>query len=177
MKVRLSASSTGSILATLILSLALETACYSQNPVGTRNQSECLIVLPSAFDVKYKSVDGTTQLVYKIYFDYPAKSAIKAIAEKLQKAGWKPLQSDFWNPSIPSSHGRGWQQFEDQTTRPTTMVNQWMAQWRNPKNDIVSYALEYRYPADANPDLNSLRVFAILIPASIAERMPKTSPK
>jgi hypothetical protein len=177
MKIRFSARITGSILAAFVLGLALATACWCQNAVGTRNQPKCLIVLPSAFDVKYKSVEGATQLVYKAYLDYPAESAIKTISEKLQREGWKPLESDFWNPSIPSSLQKGWQQFEDQTTKPVATVNQWMAQWRNTKNDIVSYTLEYRYPADANPDLNSLRVFAILIPASIAEKMPKTSPK
>lgn len=177
MKGRFFASIAVSIVATLALSLAMQTACWCQGTASTQVQPKCLIVLASAFDVKYKSVEGTTQLVYKIYLDYPAESAIKAISEKLQKEGWKALESDFWNPSIRSSHRSGWQQFEDQTTKPTTTVNQRTVQWQNPQHDIVSYTLEYRYPAHGNPELNNLRVFAIFIPAAIAEKMSKTPSK
>jgi hypothetical protein len=52
-----------------------------------------------------------------------------------------------------------------------------MAQWENPHHDIVSYTLEYRYPVDAKPDLGTLRVIAIFIPASIAAKMPKAKPQ
>jgi hypothetical protein len=177
MRVRFSAGITASIAVALVLSLAFETACRCQNTLSTQDQPKCLIVLPSSFNVKYSSVEGTAQLVYKIYLDYPAESAIKTISEKLHREGWKSLEPDFWNPSIPSSHRRGWQQFEDQTTKPTTTVNQWMAQWQNPQHDIVSYTLEYRYPAHENPELNSLRVFAIFIPAAIAGKTPITPSK
>ncbi len=171
---RFSLSVTVAISATFALILAIETA-WCQGAANSQAPPKCLVVLPSAFDVKFTPVEGTTQLVYKIYLDYPAESAIKTLSERLQRESWKPLESDFWNPSIPSSHRRGWQQFRDQTTKPTTTVNQWAAQWRNPKHDIVSYTLEYRYPADrdSNPDLNSLTVIAIFIPAAIAEKIPK----
>lgn len=149
----------------------------SLNKPDSRSYPESLVVLPSATEVRYTSVGGTTQLVYKVYIDHPAKTALKTISETLRREGWKPLERDFWNPSIPSSHLRGWMQFEDDTTNPKTTVNQWMAQWENQRRDIVSYTLEYRYPVDANPDLNSLRVIVILFPAPIAAGMPRAISK
>jgi len=173
MKIRFLAVLAESIAAVLILTFALETSCCCQDKVAEQDHPRCLVVLPPAFDVKYSSVEGTIQLVYRRYVDYPAEDAIKTISEKLRTAGWKPLKSDYWNPTIPSSHQRGWQQFEDHTTSSTTTVNQWMAQWQNPQRDIVSYTFQYRYPSDGKRDLNTLRVFAIYIPATIAEKMPK----
>ncbi|HKV47713.1 MAG TPA: hypothetical protein VJN69_06440 [Candidatus Acidoferrales bacterium] len=114
-------------------------------------------------------------MIYKVFVDYPAQSALKTIAEELRIAGWKPLKADFWNPSIPSSHVSGWQQFNDTTRKPTTTVNSWMAQWENPHHDIVSYTLEYRYPSDTKPDLNTLQVIAVYVPESIAAQMPKAT--
>lgn len=177
MMIQFSARIAGSILAAFVLNLALETASWCQNNVATQDQPKCLVVLPSAFDVKFNSVEGTTQLVYRDYVDYPAEAAIKTISKTLRREGWKPLESDYWNPTIPSSHRRGWQQFQDDTTSPATTVNQWMAQWQNPQRDIVSYTFEYRHPVDGKPALNSLRILAIFIPAAIAEKMPKTASK
>jgi hypothetical protein len=115
------------------------------------------------------------RVIYKVYVDYPAESALKTISDNLRAAGWKPLKADFWNPSIPSSHVRGWQQFDDATSKPTTTVKSWMTQWENPRHDIISYTLEYRYPVDAKPDLNTRQVIAIYIPASVAATMPKAN--
>jgi hypothetical protein len=165
---------TKTIAATLILSLALEIVGWCQIRVDAENPPKCLVLLPSAFEVKYTPFEGTSQLVYRAYVDYPAEPAIKTISKTLRKEGWTPLDSDYWNPTIPSSHRRGWQQFQDSTASPTTTVNQWMAQWQNPKGDLVSYTLEYRYPADGKLELNNLRVIAIFIPAALAEKMPKT---
>jgi hypothetical protein len=173
MKVR----SLAGITAALIMSLALEMGCWCQDKLDTQDHPKCLIVLPSAFEVKYTSFEGTTQLVYRSYVDYPAKAEIKTISKELRREGWKPLESDYWNPTIPSSHQTGWAQFEDHTKKPKTTVNQWMAQWQNAGRDVVSHTLQYRYPTDAKPELNTLRVVAIFIPAALAEKMPKTPSK
>ncbi|HEX9222233.1 MAG TPA: cytochrome c [Candidatus Acidoferrales bacterium] len=163
-------------LVNLLRTLAPRSSDSADKP-NSQNYPKSLIVLPSGADVKYASVGGRTQLVYRVYVDYPAERALKTISEKLRREGWKALERDFWNPSIPSSHMRGWVQFEDRTTNPTTTVNEWMAQWENRQRDIVSYTLEYRWPADSNPDLNSLRVVAIFIPAPIATKEPRTISK
>jgi hypothetical protein len=159
----------------LLLVLAVGIACWCQDSRNTESHNKSLVLLPGAFDVQYATFQGKPQLTYRIHVDYPAGSALKAISGDLGAEGWKPLKSDFWNPSIPSSHVRGWEQFDDATDRPRTTVHSWMAQWENPQHDIVSYTLEYRYPVDAKPDLGTLRVIAIFIPASIAARMPKAN--
>lgn len=165
----------GLALAELFLILTMGIACWCQGARNLENHQKSLIVLPSAFDVQYATFKGRPQLIYRVFVDYPAEPALKTISNKLRAAGWKPLKSDFLNPFIPSSHVRGWQQFEDATTNPRTTVYSWMAQWENPHHDIVSYSLEYRYPVDSKPDLDTLRVLAIFIPAPVAAKMPKAS--
>jgi hypothetical protein len=161
------------VVVELLIIFTVGIACWCQDVGNIENRPKSLIILPSAFDVKYASFEGKPQLIYSLYADYPAEPALRTISDKLRAAGWKPLKSDFLNPSIPSSHVRGWQQFEDATTKPRTTVYSWMAQWENPQHDIVSYTLEYRYSVDAKADLDTLRVLAIFIPASVAAKIPK----
>jgi len=156
-----------------LLILTVVTACLSQGAKNLENRPKSLIVLPSASDLQYVLFQGRPQLSYTVYVDYPAESVLETISNRLHATGWTPLKSDFWNPSIPSSLVRGWQQFEDATTKPRAMVNSWMAQWENAHHDIVSYSLEYRYPVDSKSDLCTLRVLAMFVPASIAAKMPK----
>ncbi len=111
------------------------------------------------------------QLLYKLDIDYPAESALRAISAKLRREGWKPLKRDFMNPSIPSSHVSGWEQFDDDTTKPRTTVRQWIGQRENKRREIVCYSLEYRYPTGGISDLHNLQVVAQFIPASVAARM------
>jgi hypothetical protein len=157
----------------LFIFLTANRVCWSQAGSDVENRPKSLILVPSAFDIQYTIFEGRPQLIYRLNADYPAEATLNTISAKLRGTGWKPLKSDFWNPSIRSSHIRGWQQFDDATTHPTTTVHSWMAQWENPQHDIVAYSLEYRYPVDAEPDLHALRVLAIFIPAAIANKMPK----
>jgi hypothetical protein len=141
--------------------------CQVTNAAPSHPRS--LIVLPSASKVTFRSVDGATQLTYTINAAYPAQDELRAISDNLVRQGWKPLKYDFLNPSIPSSHVRGWQHFDDHTTHPYTSVKQWLAWWMNTRHEVVSYALEYRYPVKGDVDLHTVRVFANFMPAQIAE--------
>ncbi len=38
-------------------------------------------------------------MIYRLHADYPAELTLNTISTKLGEAGWKPLKSDFWNPS------------------------------------------------------------------------------
>ena len=163
------------MIAGLAISLQLTGAC--QEADSAPKYSKSLIVLPAAYKVSYRFVDGATQLTYKLDATYPAEGELGTISENLQRQRWKPLKYDFLNPSIPSSHLRGWQQFEDHTTHPYETVRQWLAWWVNPSHDVVSYALEYRYPANGDVDLHTLRVFASFMPAQIAEKTKKSVTK
>jgi len=156
---------------TLVLILSLTAVCYCQGSKNAPSHPECLIVLPSSSHVWYTSVAGKTQLVYNLDLDYPAESALRAISMKFEREGWRPLKWDFLNPSNPSSHVSGWEQFDDDTTKPRTTVRQWIGQWENQRREIVWYSLEYRYPNDGISDLRNLRVLAQFIPASVAAKM------
>jgi hypothetical protein len=136
---------------------------------------EALVALPSASDTTCKYVFGKTQLVYRVDVEYPADGALKTIYAKLRQQGWRPLKRDVLNPSIPSSHVRGWQQFEDDTTNPKTTVHTWQTQWMNQQKDIVDYMLEYRYPVGQPPDLHTLLVVALFVRAPVATLQPRNS--
>src|ERR1700680_2853409 len=113
----------------LLFTVVVETICWCQEVKSDQNHPKSLVALPFASNVNYRSVHGTTQLTYRVKVAYPAEDALNMISEHLRQEGWKQLKQDLWNPSIPSSHVRGWQQFEDDTTKPQTTVNKWQAQW------------------------------------------------
>ncbi len=159
------------VVKTLVFILSLAAVCHCQDSKIAGAHPDCLIVLPSSSHVWDTSFNGETQLMYKLDIDYPAESALRAISKKLQQRGWKPLKWDLLNPSIPSSHVSGWEQFDDDTTKPRTTVHQWLGDWENKRRDIVSYALEYRYPTGGISDLHTMRVLGLFIPSSVAAKM------
>jgi hypothetical protein len=156
---------------TLVTILSLAAVCYCQDSRVAQAHPNSLIVLSSSSHVWYTAVAGKTQLMYNLNLDYPAKSALRTISTKLQREGWTPLKSDFLNPPIPSSHLSGWEQFDDDTTKPRTTVRQWIGQWENKRREIVWYSLEYRYPTSGTSDLHNLRILAQFIPADVAAKM------
>lgn len=143
---------------------------WCQQPEGPVPCPEALIALPFASNATCRYALEKTQLVYKVEEAYPADDALKTIYARLRQQGWRPLKRDFLNPSIPSSHVRGWNQFEDGTTKPKTMVHVWQTQWTNQQKDIVDYILEYRYPIGETPDLHTLHVVAVFIRADLAAK-------
>jgi hypothetical protein len=154
----------------------LAAACLAQQESKRAERLDCLLVTPSASEVKYAELDGTDQLTYTVQESYPAAEVLAFISDSLRRKRWKPLRHDLWNPKIPSSHVRGWTVIDDATGMPHQRVYQWLAQWENDKHDVVSYALQYRYPKqDTNLEpehhMRTLRVTAIYIPAKIAERV------
>src|SRR5512146_2007403 len=91
-------------------------ACSAQgSPLTQRPDS--LLVAPFATDIRYLAANGndqvTDQLSYSVEESYPATDTLAFIRDGLKRMGWKPLEYDFWNPSIPSSHSRGWTNFVD----------------------------------------------------------------
>jgi len=126
---------------------------------------------PGAADIKRTSVEGTTQLSYRVAADYPAEGILMCINSQLREKEWRALEDDFWNPGLSSSHVRGWTHFVDSTVQPDATVDQWSGQWVNQTGDIVWYSLRYSYPPS---DRHNLMVFAGYIPADIAGKMPKT---
>jgi len=136
----------------------------------TPRHAEALIVCPGAKQANWLKFEGSDQLSYQIEVEYPASSIVSCISTQLREKGWRPLQEDFWNPGLPSSHVRGWTQSVDATVHPEATVDAWVAQWENEAGDIVWYSLTYKYPPG---DRYSLTVHAGFVPASIAKKMPK----
>ncbi len=158
----------------ILLNIAVFAALYCLGqPKAHREDS--LLVAPFATHVHYGVFNGQDQLTYTVQESYPATDVLAFISAKLKERGWKPLQDDFLNPKTPSSHVRGWTEFDDAALTPEQRVSQWMAQWENDKHEVVSYTLQYRYPAketDQEPEhhMRTLHVLAIHIPANIAAR-------
>lgn len=157
-----------SLVATTLLALAL---------VGCNGDPEpphplALVVCPGATAIKWTKFGGTDQLGYRITIEYPAKSVLSCISDRLAAMGWVPLKEDSWNPGLPSSHVRGWTHFVDATVQPEAQVDAWAGQWQDKSGDLVWYYLTYRYPPD---DRSALNVVAGFIPANLAKKEAKKS--
>jgi TonB family protein len=146
---------------------------------GRRGEySDSLIAIPAAKNPRYVGFrDGRQQLTYTSESEFPARAVLFLISNELMRKGWKPLPEDFLNPNLPSSHIRGWAEFEDATQQPKVSVRAWLADWENAAHDITVYELQYRfgYPETGPPDLKTLRVLALYIPASVASEMKRAA--
>ncbi len=136
---------------------------------------QALVVYPNAEAVAFRQFGEIWQVYYEVPVAYPAESVLKHINASLERASWQPLKNDFLNPHLPSSHQKGWDSYLDATTKPATKVHQWLAQWKNPRGDVVSFALQYRYEAKGSPELKTLRVHGSHSPRGVAEMQLKTA--
>jgi len=136
---------------------------------------EALIVFPAATLVSFNQLGESTQVLYQVNTPYPAEEVLKYIKTKLAHDQWIPLENDYLNPRIPSSHVRGWGSFVDRTTSPKTKVRQWLAQWKNSEGDIVWFRFQYRSSVGGVEDLNPLRVVGTYVPRQIAEAQLKAA--
>jgi hypothetical protein len=157
----------------LLLAAALLAAGGCQRRTASAGKySDSLVVAPSASAPRYRSYpDGRQQLTYTIDSEYPGESIISFLSTELQKRAWKPLNEDFLNPGLPSSHVRGWTEFEDATRKPPGPVWAWMADWENKNHDITRYSLEYQESQNTTLGLKTLHVVALYIPADLAAKM------
>jgi hypothetical protein len=107
-----------------------------------QRRDQALAPLPGAQDIDY-SVDGPGlfSVSYTLKERYPANSSLRKLARRLRSAGWHPLQEDWLNPGIPSSHSRGWESFRDETATVPLMTNQWSGQWADESGNVVGYIL------------------------------------
>lgn len=146
--------------------------------IDTSELPEVLRPLPGGVKVlATRQDDSSTWIHYALSEPYPAGGALHSISQRLEDAGWRPLPGDFLNPTIPSSHVRGWTDFDDDTASPPARVHQWLAHWRNTKGDVVMYSLRYASPSRLNtppgdgPDNSHLQVVGALLPAPLASAM------
>jgi len=124
------------------------------------NHSQAFIILNKAEGIFCDFRDGgAIQLSYKLKEDYPALSVLKEISNHLEGAGWRPLKENYLNPGLPSSHVKGWSDFEEAT--------RWMGAWEDKYGNIVTYIFSYEYPKNKKKNLSSLQISAIYEPASL----------
>jgi len=134
--------------------------------------SGALIVLNGATQVRRDpGAYSSYHIAYALNEKHPAPNAIQQISSRLKALGWTPLQGDWLNPGLPSSHVRGWTDFIDGTTTPMNHVHQWGAQWKDKNGNIVDYTLRYSYPESGTPNLQALWVNGSWYPAASVKIM------
>lgn len=140
----------------------------------TKPLPSCFVIAPGATRVSRTEFQGKDQLTYRVEASYPARNILKLVTGRLRTLGWVGLKEYWLNPGLPSSLIRGWDYFEDQTTRPATSVRAWQADWENRRHDILVYILEYRCPdklCASTAEIHDLRVTAIHVPADLAKQI------
>ena len=158
----------------LLLFLTILAGCERTAPAAP--VSNALYVPPEAREVDRVSQPGGASVVrYTIETPYPAKEFVNRLSAHFEKTGWKPLEHDWLNPTIPSSHRRGWTYFVDARKKEQEGIHQWMAQWTNEKGDIAAYGLQYASPIEseerARPSTARMEVSGSLIPAATARQV------
>jgi hypothetical protein len=146
--------------------------------------SASLLVPAAATNVRTETrPNGQIEVLYVITEKYPADGFLAQVRAALPAPHWTPLQKDWLNPGIPSSHVRGWVHFtRNRKDKTEVWVHEWMAQWRNAAGDVSLYRLEYESPLPkdrdgylSQPDNDRLQVVAVWIPAKLAERIQQAA--
>ena len=150
-------------------------SCQMTSNQDPKNYSGSLIVLSGATNINYAKVNDTDQVTYNLKAAFPAPEVIDQLLKKTSDMGWTPLKEDFMNPGLPTSIVRGWSDYEDASKKPNTKVHSWQTDWQNKNGDVLIFGLKYRYPLNSQPDMSSMNVVAIYIPAKLAETMKKAS--
>jgi hypothetical protein len=151
-----------------------------------------LVVATGARDiVSGARPDGAIELTNRLDEPFPAENLLRQVRAAFPADQWHPLAKDWLNPEIPTSHSRGWTDFQDGTKHPETWVHAWSADWRDSKGNMVLYSLRYdskppyveaRRPiivSDpallAPPDNSDLRVSAAWFPVEVVNRLRKAA--
>ena len=115
-------------------------ACASQ-PTDPLSLPDGLIVLPGAS--KTRLTDRNSAVSYDLQVPYPAQEVIGSLAGQLREKGWKALETDILNPSLPASASAECGSYVDGTKHPETNVYQWIGQWQDSQGKVAWYTLRY----------------------------------
>jgi hypothetical protein len=163
----------------LVTAAVIGVACQHQ-AAGTPRLAlpSVLVVPPGATDVRPEAKPtGEIGVMYFVEEEFDADALLGRIRAALPSPAWQPLPNDWLNPSLVSSHTRGWTDFDDATRAPATHVHQWLAQWQDSNGNVVWYALRYdsRLKSGAadlsRPDNSRLSVTAVWVPERIATQI------
>jgi hypothetical protein len=130
--------------------------------------------VPSAFfipdgarNVEHRERQEIREVNYEVDVAYPASPFLCELTRHVDQHQWRGLREDALNAGLESSLVRGWGDYGNATRKPETHVHAWMAQWQNLDGDLLTYGLQYEYPATAKPELSKLKVFALIWPANL----------
>ena len=107
---------------------------------------------------------GGYQRGYIVEQPFPAQRVIDDILLRLESLNWKPMDYDWLNPGVPTSHKRGWHEYRGGIPGRARHFHEWDAHWQNKDGDIVSYTFQYSYALGENPNLNTLSVYCAWYP-------------
>jgi hypothetical protein len=165
-----------------VVAAAFMSACTSRPSARDLHLPPQIVLPGDAYDLRPENkADGTTGVTFRLHEPFPAARLLARIREALPAPEWQPLEHDWLNADIPSSHQAGWGDFLDGTTKPTTRVHQWCAQRRDAQGDVVYYNLRYvsgarLEPGERNiPDNDRVQVSALWVPKPAADRLMKWS--
>ncbi len=121
-----------------------------------------LILLQGAADItRTSNTNGSVSLSYHIKATFPAERELESLATQLKRIGWGPMKEDWLNPGLPSSHSRGWMEYQDRSKTPPIIVSSWIAQWKDSAGNIVDYSISYLRPTKTDgEECQRMNVFA-----------------
>lgn len=147
-------SGVGFRVAVVLLSMAVLAAACLADP-----ETDVLFAPPGATGVEYHTINGGEQVHFSYSERFPADNLIKILNREFVSLGWTPREKSYLNPSLPTSHVRGWSQFQDATGDELMVVHQWRGEWQNSSGAVVTCVLRYSYPEHGDPDLQNLTGF------------------
>lgn len=125
-------------------------------PIGAC--SDDFVLAPDPRAVVCTVEGGIEKLSYEVDEPWPANRVLNLIQSQMRKRHWAPLQEDFLNPDVRSSHLAGWRSFEEDGHT----VHQWLAQWSTSDGRVAWYALLYKCPKGDQRHSSELKVMAAL---------------
>lgn len=145
----------------LVVGAACQQRAAEQTPVPG-----AFLIPDGARNIQHRERQGLHEVSYELDAAYPASPFLCQLAQHLDQRQWRGLREDALNPGSESSLVKGWGDYGNATRQPETHVHSWMAQWRNQDGDLLTYGLQYEYPASAKPELSKLKVFGLIWPAN-----------
>lgn len=143
-------------------------ACNQRDPQQAQTPVPAGLYVPEgARNVQQRQRQGIREISYNVAAAYPASSFLCELTNYVERQQWRGLREDALNAGSESSLVSGWGDYGNATRQPETHVHAWMSQWLNQQGDLLTYALQYEYPAAGTPDLSTLKVFALIWPANL----------
>lgn len=142
------------------------TATSSKNT----NYSDSLITVNGAQNIRFVEYEGTQQLTYSVKEKFPALDFVANLYCDLKSRGWIPMEENFLNPGMTTSHVSGWGGYEDRYAKPPKKVQTWQAQWESERGDVVCYSLKFLFSSNEKDIIADMEVFAVFVPHNLRKQ-------